>query len=301
MAAKKAATAKKAPPKPKKVVAKKAAAPPKLAKKAPAKAKAKAKVVKAAPKAAPKTAAAKKAAAAAVAAGAASPKQAAQKATGRKKATALTAAAASTVALSQADLDKAGEALSGAKLLDHVKLVLVDPAANSDKYFVAQVVRAATGHFLITRWGRTGTDGQAQLSEPCSLAAAQAALATKFKEKTGNALEARAAGAFAPKPGKYALLVNSVTPVSGRGPGGRMLWQYYVDDGVDGKPTGWYDYFESAALLVEGVHAEWSTNPSLNVRCVQSGHFAYRVDFNRMTQTNVTHAARKQRLIRRNA
>ena len=35
-------------------------------------------------------------------------------------------------------------------------------------------------------------------------------------------------------------------------------------------------------------------------RCVQSGHYPYRVDFNTMMQTNVGHPARKQRYLRRN-
>ena len=55
-----------------------------------------------------------------------------------------------------------------------------------------------------------------------------------------------------------------------------------------------------AAAIVEGVHMEWKNNPSLDVRCVQSGAFPYKVDFNMMMQTNVGHPARKQRHIRRN-
>jgi len=79
------------------------------------------------------------------------------------------------------------------------------------------------------------------------------------------------------------------------------LWQYYVDDGVDGKPVGWYDYTRDAAAIVEGVHSEWQNNPTMDVRCVQSGTWCYKVDFNEMRQTNVGHPAHKQRQIRRNA
>lgn len=84
---------------------------------------------------------------------------------------------------------------------------------------------------------------------------------------------------------------------------GGCIWQYYVDDGVDGKPTGWYDYTKEAAEIVEGVYSEWQNNQQqrFSVRSVQSGAFSYRVDFNDMKQTNVTHRNRTQRTIRRNA
>ena len=80
-------------------------------------------------------------------------------------------------------------------------------------------------------------------------------------------------------------------------PTGRVMWQYYVDDFVDGKATGWYNYVESAANTVEGVYSEWRVNDWLDVRCVQSGYFQYRVDFNTMTQTNLR--TNKCRRIRR--
>lgn len=48
---------------------------------------------------------------------------------------------------------------------------------------------------------------------------------------------------------------------------------------------------------MEGVHEEWEDNEWLNVRCVQSGHFKYRVDFNTMKQTNISTS--KSRQIRR--
>ena len=30
-------------------------------------------------------------------------------------------------------------------------------------------------------------------------------------------------------------------------------WQYYVDDKIDGKADGWYDYFTDASAIVEGM------------------------------------------------
>ena len=129
-------------------------------------------------------------------------------------------------------------------------------------------------------------------------AAAAELHAKKFKDKTGNELDAP----FAKKDGKYDLVTGDTgQAVSTDGKDGGCLWQYWVGDGVDGKPDGWYDYARDAAAIVEGVHSEWCNNPSLDVRCVQSGMYPYRVDFNTMMQTNVGHPGRKQRQIRRNA
>jgi hypothetical protein len=139
--------------------------------------------------------------------------------------------------------------------------------------------------------------------------AAAALLAAKFKEKTGNTVASVAKGTFAAIDGKYDLLQGDAAATRrsmddltvGKDKG--CLWQYYVDDGVDGKKVGWYDYYRDAAAIVEGVYSEWQRNPrdGLSVRCVQSGTFCYHVDFNQMQQTNVTHPNRKQRQIRRNA
>lgn len=48
-------------------------------------------------------------------------------------------------------------------------------------------------------------------------------------------------------------------------------WQYWVDDKVDGKADGWYDYDESAADVVEQLNTELQTNPGLSQRFVASG------------------------------
>jgi len=215
------------------------------------------------------------------------------KATGKKKAATPAAAPAAAATL---QVDKVASDISGASVSDQFKLVLVDPEKNSDKYFVVQLLTAADGYYVVNRWGRTGTEGQANLSGPMSQSSASAELAKKFKEKTGQPISSRD-GKFTQLPGKYDLLAAAAPVADSRG---GSLWQYWVEDGIDGKPTGWYDYFADAATIVEGVYSEWQTNKRLDVRCVQSGSFAYRVCFNSMTQTNVSHPARKQRKIRRN-
>merc|ERR1712187_546884 len=133
---------------------------------------------------------------------------------------------------------------------------------------------------------------------------ASSLLAAKFKEKSGNNVESVAAGAFEKKDGKYDLINGDDGATrSVAGANGGCLWQYWVDDGVDGKRVGWYDYFKEAAEVVEGTYQDFLNNPDRNfdVRSVQSGHFCYHVDLKEMKQTNVTHSNRTQRKIRRNA
>ena len=192
----------------------------------------------------------------------------------------------------------------------HYKLVQIDIASNSDKYFVMQALsgeaikgrKKETKHFVFTRWGRTGTRGQVKCEGPLEGAEAAASnLGKKFKEKTGNDIGSAADGSFSAKAGKYDLVLGDTgAVVSVEGKNGGCLWQYYVGDGVDGKADGWYDYVKEAAEIVETVYSEWVNNHQLDVRCVQSGTWCYKVEFNQMRQTNVTHPGRKERSIRRN-
>jgi hypothetical protein len=52
-------------------------------------------------------------------------------------------------------------------------------------------------------------------------------------------------------------------------------------------------------VVSEEVHDNFLSNPHLGLRVVHSGHWMYQVDLAHMTQTNVQHAAHKQRKIRR--
>ena len=65
--------------------------------------------------------------------------------------------------------------------------------------------------------------------------------------------------------GKYTCLRPNATRVK------EETWQYWVDDKVDGKEDGWYDYDESAAAVVEQLYTEFQTNPGLSQRVVASG------------------------------
>lgn len=188
---------------------------------------------------------------------------------------------------------------------EHIKLAHVDIEKNLDKYFTMQTLKFGTQFLFVSRWGRTGSRGQAKLEGPYeTFEEAHSHLEAKFKEKTGNDVESVAAGTFKHIVGKYDLVhgdTGATRDISGAG--GGCLWQYYVDDGVDGKRTGWHDYTSEAAEIVEGAFAEWQNNPDqgMSVRSVQSGNFCYHINFDVMKQTNVTHPNRTQRQIQRNA
>lgn len=76
-------------------------------------------------------------------------------------------------------------------------------------------------------------------------------------------------------------------------------WQYWVDDGVDGKKNGWYDYDTTGSRNVEQLYQENLHNPMLTTRLVDSGCWTYNVDLLAMKQTNVKHPNRTSRFIRR--
>eukprot|EP00730_Choanoeca_flexa_P014596 TRINITY_DN6438_c0_g1_i1.p1 TRINITY_DN6438_c0_g1~~TRINITY_DN6438_c0_g1_i1.p1 ORF type:complete len:377 (+),score=121.07 TRINITY_DN6438_c0_g1_i1:86-1216(+) len=179
-------------------------------------------------------------------------------------------------------------------------LAFLDLAHNHDKYYKLQVLEAVdkSEYWCMHHWGRTGAKGQTQIFSYKTPEEAIDDFEKKFTAKSGNEWKDRATAK--PKAGKYKLKRKVY---AGRGDateaeGSHVMWQYYVDDFVDGKATGWYNYTETAAATVEGVHSEWTHNSDwLDVRCVQSGYFQYRVDFNSMTQTNLS--TQKCRKIRR--
>ena len=102
---------------------------------------------------------------------------------------------------------------------------------------------------------------------------------SKFKEKSGIAFDGRNASAAVG--GKYQYKKPAAVETVAEERLEAVMWQYYVDNGVDGKATGWYDYFADAAVIVEGIHSEWENNSWLTVRCVQSGYFSYKVSSSR--------------------
>ncbi|OQR84554.1 hypothetical protein ACHHYP_13251 [Achlya hypogyna] len=168
-------------------------------------------------------------------------------------------------------------------------LALVDIPTNTDKYYLLQAIQAGESYHVFARWGRTGTAGQSKLDGPFTAVEAQAAFDAKFLDKTGNTWATRAA--FAAQAGKYDLLHVDY----GAKNGGE--WEYYMDDHIDDKPTGWHPYTEEGCNQTEMLWSTFQSNQSYQQRIVISGYFSYLVDLVHMTQTNVK--TQKQRHIRR--
>ena len=119
----------------------------------------------------------------------------------------------------------------------------------------------------------------------------------KFRAKTGREWETAAAAAacgrrVAPLHGKYEMLqLEGAAAVAERG---AAQWEYYVDDGVDGKRTGWYGYTAEGSATTEELYHTHARNAHMTQRFVASGHFTYEVDLTASTQTNTRTGTRRQ-------
>ena len=49
------------------------------------------------------------------------------------------------------------------------------------------------------------------------------------------------------------------------------MWEYYVDDHVDGKATGWYPYTADGARETENLWISFQANTGMNLRIIESG------------------------------
>jgi predicted DNA-binding WGR domain protein len=188
-----------------------------------------------------------------------------------------------------------------------VALSQIDISKNMDKYYIVQLLstpgpgRRAGDHFYVfVRWGRTGAAGQHQLHGAYNtLEEAIEVFEEKFEEKTKNQWSDR--HSFKAKKGHYDLIrvdhAKKATRRLGKGPVAN--WEYYVDDHVDGKATGWYAYTKDGAEEAEDLWVTYQSNPHMSQRVVESGTYSYLVDLAQMTQTNTSHPARKVRHIRR--
>mmetsp|Transcript_34267 Transcript_34267/g.66757 ORF Transcript_34267/g.66757 Transcript_34267/m.66757 type:complete len:472 (-) Transcript_34267:199-1614(-) len=201
------------------------------------------------------------------------------------------------------------------------------------KFYIIQLLKGKDKKYHVwTRWGRVGLSGVSKMMGPYnSDGEAKKAFGEKFKKKTGNAWNKR--DKFTPQPGKYTLMGHDGADEAEEGAGnydemmarfrnhpneGRELaaqadekdgervtsvrthkWQYYVDDGVDGKSTNWYDYDLEASDVVDFAFKDWRRNPAVNVRAIKSGTYTYSVNFNKMEQTNIEHHNHTKRAIRR--
>eukprot|EP00466_Bigelowiella_natans_P017468 jgi/Bigna1/75209/fgenesh1_pg.33_\ len=205
----------------------------------------------------------------------------------------------------------------------------------NSKFYVLQLIQESQGeaYHIWARWGRIGGGGVSKLTPYDSIESAKAAFISTFKNKTGNEWKSRFTG-FVPKEGKYSLMGHEKAdetqerakqydemmsrfrahPNEGRveeiqqedESKGEIVesvrthrWQYYVDDHVDGKATGWYDYDLEASDVVDFAFKDWKRNPAVSVRAIKSGTYTYSVNFNEMEQTNIEHHNHKKRVLRR--
>lgn len=122
-------------------------------------------------------------------------------------------------------------------------LALVDMSTNTDKFYKVELLEDDGEYSIVAWWGRTGTKGQTKLDSAVDLDAAKAAFAKKFREKSGAAWEDRETYVAAANKYKW----KNVTQRPNKG---HVLWQYWVDDGVDGKRDGWYDYMQVGVVCV---------------------------------------------------
>jgi predicted DNA-binding WGR domain protein len=171
-------------------------------------------------------------------------------------------------------------------------LVQVNMATNTDKYYDLTIEQGTSDVFnVVQHWGRTGTDGQQKIDRFEDLPGALKFFENKFKSKTGARFADRETYVAGANKYSFKAVDREREEVEG------VVWEYYIDDGVDGKADGWYPYAKAAGDMVEGIYHEWQKNDWLCVRCVQSGYWSYRVDFNSMEQNNTS--TKKLRKIRR--
>eukprot|EP01062_Namystynia_karyoxenos_P026213 TRINITY_DN20439_c0_g1_i1.p1 TRINITY_DN20439_c0_g1~~TRINITY_DN20439_c0_g1_i1.p1 ORF type:complete len:379 (+),score=107.60 TRINITY_DN20439_c0_g1_i1:94-1137(+) len=179
------------------------------------------------------------------------------------------------------------------------KLVLVEPSINSDKYYVLQCFcdgGDTSQSYVFSRWGRTGTAGSCKLDGPMDEGAAVGHFLKTFMSKHGRAWSARKTGE--PLPGKYELIAHDDAKAR---KAKRGTWEYWVDDGVDGKKPGWYPYSADGSSNVEDLYHAYHVqgNSRLHTRWVVSGMYTYKVDLKAGTQQNTMVPPFKTRKIRR--
>lgn len=189
-----------------------------------------------------------------------------------------------------------------------VMLVLVDVAKNHDKFIVIQLIDDVQEHgkyYVYERWGRTGMMGQSLTLEYAQTKKdiAIQKFESIFLKKTG--LEWDRVTVDPPVTGKYRVVKQDYSRKqqmerTRKANSEIWLWQYWVDDCVDGKGVGWYNYDKHGSFLVEQLYSEFQTNTTwLSRRVIKSGTFSYLVDLSAMTQTNVDLPNGKTRRIRR--
>lgn len=193
------------------------------------------------------------------------------------------------VAIDQGVSQENPDLSSRAKLVPGLdaRLVLIDADTGLDQFHVLQglvdphLPNSCQRYFCFQRWGATGGRGASKLDGPMSLPKVEAAIATLFADKTGEVWGSVEPGHRA-KPGMFWLQHLMKPDAAAR-------WEYFVNDHVNGKAEGWYPYVPDAMQEVEELYAQHVASNSdsrTSTRTIRSGHFAYKVDLEKMQQTN---------------
>ena len=178
----------------------------------------------------------------------------------------------------------------------HARLALVDPSSNADKYYILQVLvdppttTAGSGssgrqYYVFTRWGRTGSAGQAKLEGPLPKeAAAKARFSQIFHSKVGTKWSQASPGPTRVT-GKYEYLSTRTSSNP------NALWYYYLQRDPLGKPDGWHPYDANNSDEVERLYSEFVSSQHANrlsTRLVHSDSsgFTYKVELSSMKQSN---------------
>jgi poly [ADP-ribose] polymerase 2/3/4 len=198
----------------------------------------------------------------------------------------------------------------------HARLVLVDPSTNLDEFYILQVLvdddppepqpphtKKAKGrprvserarspaaqptYYVFSRWGRSGTSGQAKLDEFQGEATVEEEFSKLFHAKTGLVWSQATPGA-APEKGNYEYLNVTRQPFSDS-----AKWYYYLQNDPLGKKDGWYEYDASNRDEVERLYSEYKSSgsaPRLATRLVysESSGFTYQINLAVMTQSNTS-------------
>jgi len=170
-----------------------------------------------------------------------------------------------------------------------LRLVLIDADQGIDKFYhIAGFYDPldAMGFYCLCCWGDCGARGAGisrVLHGPSAEADMREKVAETFREKTGLDLKEMKPGDRAP-PGKYWLQQSRKEKEEEE-----VHWEYHVADGVDGKKPGWFPYDPEASEEVENLYQQHLDNDKESrtaTRTVSSGYFRYKVDLQKMTQTN---------------
>jgi predicted DNA-binding WGR domain protein len=142
-----------------------------------------------------------------------------------------------------------------------------------DKFYIMQLIvhediGCKNEYYVFTKWGKTGSSGQTQLTACSSFNDAKKLFEEKFYEKTHNAWDNR--DNFVKYNGYYNMIkINHASksamttssgaslPISGASSSSLPVWEYYVDDNVDGKINGiliYIYYIISVPLLIVSIY-----------------------------------------------